>query len=167
MLRQDRCLLLRQDGCLLLRQDRCLLLRQDRCLLLHEQTSVLSQHTLLRSQKSPLCQCSNLRSLNCGNVTMFNSQRGGLALNRRKWAEMGPESSPGPENRPPGMPRPFSRLWDRSRGPKPRKYSPNSRSTAPGGRYVMEQRKAAPFVEQRKAAPFVMQRKAMRSSVSC
>ena len=66
---------------------------------------------------------------------MFKSQIGGLALNRRKWPEMGPEWSPGPENRPPGMPRPFSRLWDRSRGPKPPKYSPNSRSTAPGGRY--------------------------------
>ena len=50
---------------------------------------------------------------------MFTSQIGGLALNRRKWPEMGPEWSPGPENRPPGMPRPFSRLWDRSRGPKP------------------------------------------------
>ena len=49
-------------------------------------------------------------------------------------ATMGPEWSPGPENRSPGMPRPFSRLWDRSRGPKPPKYSPNSRSTAPGGR---------------------------------
>ncbi len=48
---------------------------------------------------------------------------------------MGPEWSPGPENGPPGMPRPFSPLWERSRGPKPPKYSPNSRSTAPGGRY--------------------------------
>ena len=54
--------------------------------------------------------------------------------NHQKWPEMGPEWSPGPENRSPGMPRPFSRLWDRSRGPKPPKYSPNSRSTAPGGR---------------------------------
>ena len=66
---------------------------------------------------------------------MFKSQIGGLALNRRKWPEMGPEWSPGPENRPPGMPRPFSRLWDRSRGPKPPKYMPNSRSTAPSGHY--------------------------------
>ena len=49
---------------------------------------------------------------------------------------MGPESSPGPENRSPGFARPFSHLWDRSRGPKPPKYSPNSRSTAPGGRYL-------------------------------
>ena len=48
---------------------------------------------------------------------MFKSQIGGLALNRRKCSEMGPEWSPGPENRPPGMPRPFSRLWDRSLGP--------------------------------------------------
>ena len=52
---------------------------------------------------------------------MFKSQIGGLALNRRKWPEIGPEWSPGPENRPPGMPRPFSRLWDQSRGPKPAK----------------------------------------------
>ena len=151
MLRQDRCLLLRQDRCLLLREDRCLLLRQGRCLLLQEQTSLLPQHTMLKSQKSelpqhhnvqvsdisiaPIPQCSSLRSLNCGNITMFKSQIGGLALNRRKCSEMGPEWSPGPENRPPGMPRPFSRLWDRSRGPNPPKYSPNSRSTAPGGRY--------------------------------
>ena len=64
--------------------------------------SVLCQHTLLRSQKSP---CSSLRSLNCGNVTMFKSQIGGPALNRRKWPEMvpggrqvlriGPRESPG------------------------------------------------------------------------
>ena len=61
LLRQDRCLLLRQDRCLLLRQDRCLLMRQDRCLLLQEQTSVLSQHTALMSQKSQLCQCHNVQ----------------------------------------------------------------------------------------------------------
>ena len=82
----------------------------------------------------PMSQCSSLRSLNCGNITMFKSQIGGLALNRRKWSEMGPEWSPGPENRSPGFPRPFSRLWDWSRGPNPRKYSPNSYSTAPGAR---------------------------------
>ena len=52
------------------------------------------------------------------NVTMFKSQIGGLALNQRKWPEMGPEWSPGPENRSPGFPRRFSCLWDRSRGPK-------------------------------------------------
>ena len=50
---------------------------------------------------------------------MFKSQIGGLALNRRKWPEVGPEWSPGPENRPPGMPRPFPSLWDGSRGLKP------------------------------------------------
>ena len=54
-------------------------------------------------------------------VPIFKSQIGGLALNRRKWSEMGPEWSPGPENRSPGFSRPFSRLWDRSRGPKPAK----------------------------------------------
>ena len=75
---------------------------------------------MFKSQKSQLCK----------------SQIGGLALNRRKWPEMGSKWSPGPENRSPGFSRPFPRLWDRSRGPKPPKYSPNSRSTAPGGRYV-------------------------------
>ena len=116
LLRQDRCLLLRQDRCLLLRQDRCLLLRQDRCLLLRQDRCLLLQYH--------------------NGITMFKSQMGGLALNRRKWPEMGPEWSPGPENRSPGFSRPFSRVWDRSRGPKPPKYSPNSRSTAPSGRYV-------------------------------
>ena len=83
----------------------------------------VSTHNVEVSEIStvPISQCSSLRSLNCGNVTMFKSQIGGLAPNRRKWPEMGPEWSPGPENRPPGMPRPFPRLWDRSRGPKPTK----------------------------------------------
>ena len=40
---------------------------------------------------APRSQCSSLRSLNCGNITMFKSQIGGLALNRRKWPEIGPE----------------------------------------------------------------------------
>ena len=56
-----------------------------------------------------ISQCSSLRSLNCGKVTAFKShgshlfktQIGGLALNRRKWVERGPEWSPGPENRSP------------------------------------------------------------------
>ena len=52
------------------------------------------------------------------NVTMFKSQIVGLALNRRKWPEMSPEWSPGLENPPPGMPRPFPSLWDQSRGQK-------------------------------------------------
>ena len=38
---------------------------------------------------------------------------------------MGPEWWPGLENRPPGMPWPFSRLWDRSCGPKPVKMVRN------------------------------------------
>ena len=58
--------------------------RQMSSVALQEQTSVLCQHTMLRSQKSALYQCSSLRSLNCGNVTMFKSQIGGLALNRQK-----------------------------------------------------------------------------------
>ena len=33
-------------------------------------------------------QCWCLRSFNCGNITMLKSQKGGLALNRRKWREM-------------------------------------------------------------------------------
>ena len=81
-----------------------------------------------------ISQCSSLRSLNYGNVTMFKSQKVGPAPNHQKWPEMVPEWPPGPANRSPGMPRPFSRLWDRSLGPNPPKYSPNSRSTAPGGR---------------------------------
>ena len=92
------------------------------------EVSEVSTVPMLKSQKSQLSQCSSLRSLNCGNVTMFKSQIGGLALNRRKWSEMGPEWSPGPENRPPGMPRPFSRLWDQSCSPNPPKHSPNSRT---------------------------------------
>ena len=44
--------------------------------------------------------CSNLRNLNCGNVTMCKSHKGGLALDRRKLSEMGPELSPGLENPP-------------------------------------------------------------------
>ena len=32
--------------------------------------------------------------------TMFKSQKRGLALDWRKWSEMGPEWSPGPENPP-------------------------------------------------------------------
>ena len=55
---------------------------------------------------------------------MLKSQIVRLALNHQKCFEMDPEWSPGLENRPPGMPRPFSRLWDRSRGPKPRKNGP-------------------------------------------
>ena len=49
---------------------------------------------------------------------MFKSQKVGPAPNHQKWSEMGPEWSPGHENRPPGMPRPFPSLWDQSRGPK-------------------------------------------------
>ena len=49
---------------------------------------------------------------------MLKSQIVGLALNHQKWPQMGPEWSPGPENRPPGMPRPFPSLWDHSRGQK-------------------------------------------------
>ena len=84
----------------------------------------------------PMFNCGNVTMFNCGNVTMFKSQIGGLALNRRKWSEMGSEWSPGPENRSPGFPRPFSRLWDRSHGPNPRKYRPNSRSTHPAAATV-------------------------------
>ena len=64
---------------------------------------------------------------------MFKSQIGGLALNRRKWPEMGPEWSPGPENRPPGMPRPFPSLWDQSRGPKSDKKVKNGPLVSPPG----------------------------------
>ena len=45
-----------------------------------------STHTVGGSEVSivAMSQCSSLRSLNCGNITMFKSQIGGLALNRRK-----------------------------------------------------------------------------------
>ena len=132
---QQTPVLSQQQTSVLSQQKTSILSQQQTCSLLQEQTSVVCQHTVLMSEKSQLSQCSSLRSLNCGNVTMFKSQIGGLALNRRKWSGMGLEWSPGPENRSPGFPRQFSRLWDRSRGPKPSKYNPNSRSTAPGGRY--------------------------------
>ena len=64
---------------------------------------------------------------------MFKSQIVGLALNRQKWSEMGPEWSPGPENRPPGMPRPFPSLWDHSRGPKSNKKVKNGPLVSPSG----------------------------------
>ena len=111
------------------------------CPVVRTEICLASTHNAEVSEVSTVAmsQCSSLRSLNCGSVTMFQSQKsqlfksqiGGLALNRRKWLETGRESSPGPENRPPGFSRPFPRLWDRSHGPKPPKYSPNSRSTAP------------------------------------
>ena len=41
---------------------------------------------------------------------MLKSQIVGLALNHQKWSELGPECSPGLENRPMGMPRPFPSL---------------------------------------------------------
>ena len=105
------------DVCCKDKKDACFCDRTD--VLCCKNMSVLSQHTMLMSQKSQQSQCRCLRSLNCGNVTMFKSQIGGLALDRRKWSEMVPEWSPGHENRPPGMPRPFSPLGPVSR-PKTR-----------------------------------------------
>ena len=64
---------------------------------------------------------------------MFKSQIVRLALNRRKWSRMGREWSPGPENRPPGMPRPLSRLWDHSRGPKSKKKAKSGFLVSPPG----------------------------------
>ena len=71
----------------------------------------VSTHNVEVSEVSTVAmsQCSSLRSLNCGNITMFKSQKsqlfrsqiGSLALNRRKWPEVGPEWSPGSESRPP------------------------------------------------------------------
>ena len=65
--------------------------------------------------------CRSSRHLSCLsslNITMFKSQKIGPERNHQTWPEMGPEWSPGPENRPPGMPRPFPSLWDQSRGQK-------------------------------------------------
>ena len=85
----------------------------------------LDPGNIVRVQRSLNLQSIAPQSV-CGTVTMFKSQIGGLALNRGKWPEMGPEWSPGPENRAPGMTRPFSRLWDLSRVPNLPKYGPNS-----------------------------------------
>ena len=82
-MRADRCLLLSQGRSLLLRQDRCLLLRQDRCLLLRQDRCIVLRHL----------SCLNSRHLSC-----LNKRH--LALNHQKWPEIGPESLPGPENRP-------------------------------------------------------------------
>ena len=61
---------------------------------------LVSTHNVEASEVAtvPILQCSSLRNLNCGNITMFKSQIGGLALNHQKWLEMGPEWSPRPEN---------------------------------------------------------------------
>ena len=102
---------------------------------------VVSTHSVDVSEVSivAMSQCSSLRSLNCGNVTMFKSQKVGPAPNHQKWPEMGPEWSPGPENRPPGMPRPFSRLWDRSRGPGRPQVGPESAQDACGMTAIIPQ----------------------------
>ena len=81
------------------RQMSSVLSQQKTSVLSQPQTSVLTQQqtSLLLQEHSHL---SCLRSLNCGNVPMFKSQKVGPALDRRKWFEMGPEWSPGPENPP-------------------------------------------------------------------
>ena len=88
------------------------------------QMSAVDTRQMFSAAGTDICrvntQCSSLRSLNCGNVTMFKSQIGGLALNQRKLPEVGPEWSPGPENRPPGMLWPFPRLVLRIDPPVPR-----------------------------------------------
>ena len=67
-------------------------------------------------------------------LAMFKSQIGGLALNRQKWLEVGPEWSPGPENRPLCMPRPFSREGMRSvRGPRTSARTKSLGHPGPGG----------------------------------
>ena len=72
-----------------------------------EDICVVSTHSVEVSEVSsgPMSQCSSLRSLNCGNVTMFKSQIGDLALigeNGPKWVQNGrqvlridPRASPG------------------------------------------------------------------------
>ena len=47
---------------------------------------LVSIHNVEVSEVSivPIPHCSSLRSFNCGNITMFKSQIGGLALNHQK-----------------------------------------------------------------------------------
>ena len=63
---------------------------------LQEQTSVMSQDTMMKSQK--------FQRLNCPIVTPFKSHVLSLALNRGKCSFKAPEWSPGRENRSPGFP---------------------------------------------------------------
>ena len=105
-----------QASRLLLRQDRCLLLGQGpqgyisaveigqmsaaergpMCSVAGTDNFRVSTHNIEVSEVSsaPISQCSSLRNLNCGNIMMFKSRIGGLALNCRKWP-------PGLENRSP------------------------------------------------------------------
>ena len=71
-----------------------------------------SQHTMLMSRQSQMSQCHNVE------VAI-----GGLSPIRRKLSKMDPEWSPGLENPPPCMPRPFPSLWDQSRSPNPPRRS--------------------------------------------
>ena len=84
-----RCLMLRQAGCLLLRQDRCLLLRQDKSLLLQGQTTVLSQCTIFKAQKSQLCKSQ------IGGLTQINENDPKWVQNGRQVLRIGPQASPG------------------------------------------------------------------------
>ena len=161
LLRQDRCLLLRQDRCLpqaeiclpqtgsCLPQTEICLPQTEICLpkqrsvfskqrsvwpkqrsVFPKQRSVFSkQRSVCPKHRSALSQ--HVRGLSFPNSTMFKSQKVGPAPNHQKWFEMGREWSPGPENRPPGMPRPFSRLWDRSRGPGRPRVVPESAQSRP------------------------------------
>ena len=72
-----------------MRQDRCLLLGQDRCLLLQEQTSVLSQLTVLKSQKSQLWQCHNVQVSEVSTVQVADRRSGPKSTKTPKWVQNG------------------------------------------------------------------------------
>ena len=79
--------------------------RTDICLVSahNVEVSEVSTVPMLKSQKSQLWQCHSVQ---------VSDRRSGPKS--AKSSEMDPEWSPGRENRSPGMPRPFSRLWHRS-----------------------------------------------------
>ena len=66
---------------------------------------------------------------------MFKSQMGRLALNGRKWPEMGQNGRQVLRIDPLACHGHFLASGTGPAAQNPPKYSPNSRSTAPGGRY--------------------------------
>ena len=93
------CLDSRHLSCLNNRHLSCLS-RTDIPSFVREDICLVSTHNVEVSEVStvPILKSQNL---NCLNITMFMSQTVGLAFYRQKLAEVGPEWSLAPENRPP------------------------------------------------------------------